>query len=1413
MSPKDILRLSFVGLTIALFAFAMSCGGGGGSRISSSTLSAVNTGDRAVPSAPMYEEGMIITEEDLPNISPTLRELINHPALNGPATPVPPLPPISFPQPIDPESFSKGFGGETITGEDIPRRVSYDEIDVPDTAFPADAGEYDPSVYDNNPATETPPWGWDAMENSGNGNGLEDRIERVDPLLLLDLKGRSYTWLGRTRKNFYARGYADSGNDPRLAAVYQTFIDTSGIGERTEIGYRADQTSQAGAEFQTGAYAIKGAFFDLWQSFASATLKAAEEPVGTQYHWYDIMIAPMSNESGPYMSEYPGYETSAKVQWFSKDTTDNSPLKVPLNNPNKPRNFPKYADSLMVMLLNSKNKDIQKIIDERTDLPWNPSDPTQEPPPSNYAGVFPVFGAIAQRWADDTFLIGDVNTAPPWSGRLGFPVTPPMMLNDGQRIQGPDGVQYHEIEQWFEGGIVRWLKAAPGWENPDSVVIWTFKNGKFTWKPKPDDLIQDPKIVRYGTGRALGVVAWVWPREVNIGEPVYLKAFPFGGPAENDFADDFFLWRLRDGTYVVGSEAVVPVQFFIKNTFEQPAPTPYDYMASYVARVMLILDVNGDGIPDGTDPNNVAVGDTDEFVVGIKGTGGGGGGAKLLMVNMDSSGQNWNKWIGDLDAEGIRYDTIQAADLTDADLANYLVAILVPRPIPTVWASTDWTTGIRDKFMNYVKTGVGTGIVWSRDWWFGVGGFAGQTWRDTFGGIGGLWGWYCISCGNHLTTGSPLASGPGGNFTIWQFQYSEHFLNCPFQPPPFQFTKLLYAEFGGGWAPMAACHDPGWNGKKGIGFGGDINYFQGTQPPSGGTGTSKAILNLLNYADPAVLEGGGGGGTAPAFAKYTGPVQVGDPAVPKWGVFAYVIRPGANNAPSMVQGGDGSDAFDDPHPRTASVSIITSPATIEFECLAHGDPDADGEDMLGYEWQFYPDWMYEPGGPKEGEPKWEEWPRYTSHTYDGGVDPDGDAGPAAIGDPFPVKVRVWDADNYATFDEAFAAGTDYWAEGYVYIRVAGVLPVDITDNGTTFDPMYPPDQNGDVTVELKWTVSGGQPGGLDPEGGNIPPGYKSDGVTWDPAYYDDFDIDWDYDYATYDEMVEVYDDAGFRPQEGPMVYSLVMEDPAPGKTYTIAVRVVDPEAPNGEDMYVWDNAVFVASPIAIVNDGGTSNYNAIKTDLQALGLGFVELNSSQITSSSQLDQYKFVIWACSPSYYQFSSSERNIIKDYIKNKGGNFFLPYNYWEYDSWSPFDSEFNSMLGCRYYFGWYAQYFSVPSSSQDGKQHVWRSGYPGSDGQYVVSLVYGSVYSFITDVYYYYRAYYTPGSPLPMCGEYGWDPWYEDGGMNHNSNVTGENWGAWFGYQWDYLPASGTTNNASVQRRHLLGRILKKMDPTVL
>ena len=1410
MRLRETVRLTMVAAGVIVMGLVMSCGGGGRSTPVSLSVPGAAAGS-ITNVVPDYVEGTVLPESDIDKLSPTLQELFRHPGWKEPvrevsqveAMPVPEIPTV---EEIASWYAMQGSGGSYERHRSVMPDKSASYFEDNSGTYP-DPGEYDPGV-------SSPDWGSD-----GDSNGLDDRFESELPFP----GDWAISWLSRGDPvaNPYHGGY-QSGM-PETWAVYQAFRDSTGI-TRAEYNYLGHHTAADGYGGLM-AYRLHGAIYDAWQARAyGAALVEYLEP----FRWYDVMMAAVTDEDDNgglyYTSDFGGLHeslnTTASVQWFSKDlreyaTGQDAPLEYPLNDPNEPPNFPhpggglkfdnpEAADSLMVQLMGSDNAKIDKIVNG-DGTPANPGrteilyPPNTEPPASNYAGVFPVFGVIAQRWADDTLTFNDW----PWEGPLGFPVSPVMNTYGGNPAIGAQG-QYYELYQLFERGIIYWKRYPTGQRIPDAAYIFRVPEKKETvFDCKPDDLIPDAQTVYYGTGGPLGVVAWVWPTLSVVRNPIYFKAFPFGGPSAaspanwvpgrnyNGFTDDYYLWRFRDGFIGMGQRIVR----------QAGTPQPYDYEAKYVARVMLVLQVDDVPGPDGANPANVAYGDSVEFEVGHAGGGGGPGVPNIILLvhnNGADADEEAARWLQIFNDDGVAgCDELDSADITSGDdMLAYKLVVWATRPTNDLFASCPISGTHQGYIMDYLNAG-GNVLIPMITWWFGVPG----PFRKAFGAQGGnLWfnnypyGYYCD---NMVITGHPIADGPGGHFDYCyadpagRNSVGDYLADQSWDPPPPPKWQLMHWDINANLCTMLARDNngSGVDGGMGVFQGRNWRYMKSTLPPDSGTsGTSDLMLNILNFIDPDLPGSGnpGGGGSGGAGGgvqvnSYVGPLQIGDDTLDpvRTGVTGWVIREAATEVLDILNGGDGSDADNigpptEPWEHTAVISVIIDPVPIRFECMAHASPEVN----IKYEWKFYPDWYYQAGGPKEGEPAWEEWTRYTANYYPGGVDPDG-AGPLDYGDPFEVWVRAWDG-TYATFAEAQAAGEEFWDMKSVRIRVFGPMAVDIDDDGTVFEDSYTPDKvTGDVTVELIFKISGG----------SVPDARP---------YYDDCWIDWDYDYATFDPMVEVR--FGTPPADHPpgagkdQHFNLVMDDPEMGETYTIAIRIHDTFAPNVYDTYVWDNAVKVSGAIAVVNDNGTTNANAIKTDLTALGAGYTELNSSDVYSASDLASYKLVIWCPADASGQLSTTEQSIIVSYIDG-GGNVFLPWRRFGSASTSAIQNRFGhdntSWYGGGGYTtqGFYAYSGYLPYSGPGGTVDI--IGWNTTDSSWDICpdfwlrSGYKSVWRWVYagHPFDYFRIGFA----------------YDNGtGGDHKS------WGVWSGLGWDMH---------TTKRMNALWNIIEAVDPTLI
>jgi len=251
-----------------------------------------------------------------------------------------------------------------------------------------------------------------------------------------------------------------------------------------------------------------------------------------------------------------------------------------------------------------------------------------------------------------------------------------------------------------------------------------------------------------------------------------------------------------------------------------------------------------------------------------------------------------------------------------------------------------------------------------------------------------------------------------------------------------------------------------------------------------------------------------------------------------------------------------------------------------------------------------------------------------------------------------------------------------------------------------------------------------------------------------------------------------------------------------GKTYTIAIRVYDDLAPNLYDTYVWDDAVKVSGALAVVNDNGTANANAIKSDLDALGAGYTSLNSSDVHSASDLESYLVVIWCPGDSYGQVSTTERSIMRSYVDN-GGNLFLPYHY----MYSVSDSATMSRFGNQSYWG--TGWSGVPYGYwQTGSGSIAWDGPAGN-----IQRIYTSYLDFTTLCYSWNRT----GNPKRLWYWLGTlDSYWSGGGRDNGTAGDHQGWAIWSGSQWDKHTG---TYPSTPGRKGALWNIIEYMDPTLI
>ena len=1191
-----IARVTYVMLAVIVLGLALSCGGGTHRSVGTLPSVSSSSGGSSHASFGQVDRRACVPEDEIYRLSPIMQELYGDPGWKGPATPIPASTPVPAPLALNIEDVAARCEGTTRLNRDeepvVPvRGVSHEYIPPDDPGYYPMPGEYDEDDWNG---TGDPPWGSDGDDE----DIYEDRIQRVDQF---DEQARSFVKEGSTRPNQFNRGTMEVGT---LTAVYQTYDIPTGLDpEWGEWSYPSEDTYDVVTE---PAYFVGGYIYDKLQM--STTVRRYSQMV--DFAWYDILIAPLDDVSTDYMSTQPPNETYASYQPYFFD--DETLL---------------YGEAWMVELTLSSNDYIQELIDLQVadDMP---------------VVTYPIFGIIQQRWADDVWNMG---VDPPWEGPLGWPLSDPFIDRGGRLLTGPLG-PYYRYGQYFEKGFM-WHVDYMDPEMPDEVYVYRYDEDS-TLDPG-GEYVQDPTVVKYGMGGPLGCNVVVNPLVANVGDPIFFKAFPYGGPVDNanGFADDWFLWNFRDGTVSGGS-----IQFPIHEYYVE---------ARYVARLMFSLDYDGDGNPDGDTEGYKVFADSPEIEIGHLGEpGGGGGGAgepTILLVQDDTGGYDYKDSLqhvqafqNDLDALDLSsaYDTVTTTDISGvSDMEDYLCVIWCPARLD--WFSPEQIDSReRALIMSYVQSSGGNVILPSNALNNGWGG--NPAWH-TF--MGSQWNSAYMSGPTYMSVaGTPIGSGPGGTIgtinrtNMWQSMASS------LQP-----NTTVIGRWSSVNTAISRDHDTGNVGGRMTTIATVWHHFSTTSPAT--PGRSGLLKNLLNWIDPQILIVEEGPGGEDPILPYDGPVDIAD-------VFAWLYAEDG----SEITGGDGDTPEDQVE---IWVLLPTDPQSVWFECLARtaGEPDS-----LIYEWSF------EPGDP------FSIWTRYTAHWYDGGIDPDGE-GPLEDGDEFDVWARVYDSDVAPSYDLAPPDARDIDS---VKIKVHGPPPIDIRDDGTVIEGSYAPDEFGDVTVPLDFWVEGG-----------VPP--------YDNVYID-YDYDFiTFDEPPAAGTVEVTPTPGEGHTDYDLVISGVTagdeyyiairaydtEAPNDYDTYVW----IDPVTV-GSPVLVIDDRATAGAMGAL-----TSDLAAI-----GLTYDLIDTASTPITDVSQLEGSTLVIWHCQDNASSYNpgsinATEKQVIIDYFDG-GGNalFILPYEYsyymggstdynWLRDYWN---ISLNQSPYC-YLYGYYSYYYYYYDNSR--------------------------------------------------------------------------------------------------------------------
>jgi|GEM_PF-3559045 len=1180
-------------LTLVILGVMAACGGGGKSA-QRAVLPQLDGSGSAASQGGKY--GFSFTEADIPNLSPEIQEFLAMPGWEGPATPVPPVSGAPMPELPTVEDLiaikrdlidqSDGLYRNEEPVVPVTKDTSYPVIPPDEPGYYPLLGEYDEDDWDT-----PPPFGVDDDED-----GYEDLFENADDYFVVVYK--SFVKEGTTIANQFNRGSQEAGDD--VSAVYQSFRHQDGSEATGEFQYRSAESG-----ILLNPYTLT----DLWYKQFNLPTRLTRYSDPTTVVWYTVMIAAASevndNSGAHYESTGCPNETLADYQAFSYD-----PEKLPLLNVDSEGwdDNGSLVGSIMTSLVSSENENIQELVDEQT--------ATGDP-----MATFGCMGMILQRWSDDRFSPFDHA----WQGRLGWPLSDPWCDRNGRVLVGPLG-QYRRYGQWFERGFIWWNDYLDP-STPDELYVYTTEEDSIL--DSGAELMQDAMVVRYGLGGPLGMAITAYPLFANIGDPIYFHAFPYGGPLTNvnAFEDDVFVWNWRDGNYYIGdgTELLRTHDFLVE--------------AKYVPRVLLVLDVDGDGNADGSNPDYVCFADSPEIEIGH--IGGGGVSAQIVVVTEDNpypGDENATAIKETLDSLDIAYDEATESDISDvSDLEDYLLTIWCFHDYPDYGYQYIITEAQSDLMMDVTRVNnQNLLVIWNRpyyyyNWyqfsdryeWPNYWGSSSYSYPSAtrYGYYGTPPSDFGLNC-----SGFGLGSGPGGTIAVinWAWEPSGSYYYSPYFS--YLYYYYLYADV------TVLCEGPYYyykpsfkrdtNGgtENGIAAWFGLNWFdiEATTPAT--PGTDGVMQNLLNQINPDLLEGGGGGGDG--ISPWDGPVDIAD-------IFGWMVDTEAGD----MSGGTELD-----------INVVGGPETIQFECLARASAGVD----LIYEWEF------EPG---DG---YSIWTRYTAHTYIAALDIDGDGDTSYDDDDwFTVNARVYDSvyGNYAS------APVDSRDMDVFDMRVSGgITAVWIDDDGTVFMNPYEIDGSGNITVGLDYEVGGGD--------------HNYNGI-W---------IDYDYDFVTFNDTVEVTPTG----TDGSFHYDLVIPSAQGGYEYYIAIKVYDDDAPNLYDVYAWLEPAMAGAGIAILNDGDTTQANTYADDMDDLGISYAEISRSDISDADDLAGYGLVIWCAqdtaSTSPPAINEDEQDILVEYVTDSGGDLLVTHNYFgSFDLHIPYDpyngTEFMDMFGVHY------------------------------------------------------------------------------------------------------------------------------------
>jgi hypothetical protein len=417
-------------------------------------------------------------------------------------------------------------------------------------------------LYDYN-TTPTPPFGQDANNPPYAHDGYEDLINSVSQL-------------GATASGFVFRGLPTTNMWFTPSNVYACAQTWQIGGHNAEASYVEIPSAPIPG---VAAHKVQGTNYLRLNSFVRLN------PTGyPDWHYYDFYVAPTADEVSPPGTlgtpglSGSGLNTIGTVQYFYQDL-----------------NALPFGKNAIVRLVSSGDPLIAALTI----------------PAAGVASSVPIFGALYQRWADET----DNALQLPWEGPMGYPVQPPILLNNGELRANAKGA-FRLFGQYFEKGFIYWYHYVTP-DTPDDTLAYHY-TGTNVFAGDGKYVASDNGTVSYGAGGRLGVtcIASNVIRKkdskgdvmASIGDFVTFRAFAYGGLGPTHYTD--MIWNFRDGTVDWDTGGT--------GNYNSMRVTGHAYIQEgvYKVRGMVIQD-NAANFYLGT---NVAMGDTALVRAGVVGT-------------------------------------------------------------------------------------------------------------------------------------------------------------------------------------------------------------------------------------------------------------------------------------------------------------------------------------------------------------------------------------------------------------------------------------------------------------------------------------------------------------------------------------------------------------------------------------------------------------------------------------------------------------------------------------------------------------------------------------------------------------------------------------------------------------------------